>query len=903
MSWLRYLRRDRRTRELGDEIESYIAITVDENIAAGMTREQATDAARRKFGNTTLVKEKVRDMNSLTWLEDAWNDLRHGARLLRLSPGFFAVATLSLALGIGANTAIFQLLDAVRLRTLPVAQPQQLAQVQMEDNEHCCDGSFSTSHPDLSYALWEQIRDHQQAFSGIFAFADARFNLAERGEVRKAEGLMVSGNFFRTLGVNPVLGRTLTSDDDPPGGGACGSPAAVISYAFWQREYGSAADVVGRKLMLNSHPFEIAGVADPGFYGVEVGRSFDVAVPLCAEGFMFGENSRTLRRDAWWLAAIGRLKPGWTVAKAAAQMAVISKPAFEATLPSDYRPDDAKWYLTYKFTAKPAGAGVSELRSDYEDPLWLLLAIAGAVLLIACANLANLMLARASVREREMAVRIAIGAGRGRLVRQMLAESALLTLAGLVAGALVAQWLSHYLVGFLRTPDNRLFLDLGIDWRILGFISAIGIVTCLLFGAAPALRAAATSPGVAMKSGGRAVTSDRSRFGLRRSLVVVQVALSLVLLTGALLFGRSLNNLNTQDAGIDEDGLLIVKVDVSNSNVPAARRTQEFQQLVTRLRSTPGVDQAAAASIVQLSGSGFNPPIEMIGMPPLKDPPNTWFNRVTSGYFSTVGTRMLEGRDFDDHDTLASPEVAIVTQQFQRAYLNGADPIGKHFRIRTGLGEGKHVYEIVGLVKDSKYRSLSDPTEPLVYIALGQEANPRGAMNFLVRSRQALGPLTAGIMSGLMEKNPNLAVQFQVFKTQVQNSLLRQRLMATLSGFFGLLAEVLASVGLYGVISYMVARRRNEIGIRVALGASRSSIVQLVFREAAVLLAIGIAIGVALTIGGLRVTKALLYGLSAHDPVTIALAVALLAAVSLVASWLPAMRASRLDPVQALREE
>ena len=530
MSWfLRYFRRNRRQRELEDEIASYMALTVDDNIAAGMTEQAARDAARRKFGNPTLVRERVRDMNTLNFLEDCWNDLRHGARLLQLNPGFFVVATLSLALGIGANTAIFQLLNAVRLRSLPVAQPEQLMELRIADNDHCCAGNFSTRRTSFTNAMWEQIRSNQRAFSGMFAFADAKFNLADRGEARFAEGFFVSGGFFPTLGVHPALGRLLTEEDDRPG---CGSPAAVISYAFWQREFGGDANVVGRKLSLERHPVEIVGVSAAGFFGPEVGRSFDVAVPICADAIIGGEEGRVKRRDAWWLAAIGRLKPGWTVARAKAQVEAISTSVFENTVPENFRSEDAKWFRTYKLTATEAPSGVSQLREDYERPLWLLFGIAGAVLLIACANLANLMLARSSVREREMAVRIAIGAGRGRLVRQLLAESALLTLAGTMLGALLAGWLSRYLVTFISTGSEPLFLDLGIDWRMLSFTSAVAIVTCLLFGIAPALRAAATTPGVAMKSGGRAVTADRSRFGLRRALVVVQVALSLVLLTG-----------------------------------------------------------------------------------------------------------------------------------------------------------------------------------------------------------------------------------------------------------------------------------------------------------------------------------------------------------------------------------
>ena len=900
MSWLRYFRRTRKDHELEDEIESYIAIAMDENIAAGMTPKEASDAARRKFGNRTLVKETVREMNSINWLEDLWSDLRYGFRLLKLNPGFFAVATLSLALGIGANTAIFQLLNAVRLRMLPVAQPEQLAQLSIADNEHCCNGNFSARSSNFTHAQWEQIRDHQQAFSGLFAFGDNRFNIAERGEAQYIEGLWVSGEFFKTLEVKPALGRLIDEQDDRPG---CGSPAAVISYPFWQRQFGGDRQVLGKKISLTGRPVEIVGVTTANFFGVEVGRSLDVAVPVCAEPLINVEESHLGKRRDWWLAIIGRLKPGWTIDRAKAQAEAMSKPVFESTVPESYRPELVKWYVDYKLTARPAGTGVSDLRSDYEQPLWLLLGIAGAVLLIACANLANLMLARASVREREMAVRLAIGAGRGRLVRQLLAESALLTVAGTVLGGFLARGLSNYLVTFLSTSDAPLFLDLGMDWRMLAFTAAIAIATCLLFGLAPAMRAASTSPGAAMKAGGRSITADRSRFGLRRALVVTQVALSLVLLSGALLFGRSLRNLTTVDVGLKGEGLLIMGTDLTNLKYTPERRGVLYKQLLDRLRATPGVEHAATASVIQLSGNGWNDSIEIFGAPPSDKRMVPWFARVSSGYFPAMGIPILAGRDFNERDTPTSPGVALVSQKFGEKFLSGADPMGRQFRILTGPGEDPQVFQIVGLVKDSKYRGVRRDMDPLVYVAASQEKQPPSGVHILLSSHDSIGALAAAAKRTVLAENGDILLRFQPFKTLVNDTLLRDRLMATLSGFFGFLAAVLATVGLYGVISYMVARRRNEIGIRVALGASRVNIVRLVIREAAILLAIGLAIGIALTASGARITKSLLYGLTGQDPVTIGMAVLLLAVVSLLASVLPALRASRLDPVKALREE
>jgi len=838
-------------------------------------------------------------MHPLGWFRNLWQDVRHGARLLRLSPGFFAVATLSLALGIGANTAIFQLLDAVRLRLLPVVHPEQLAELQIADNDHCCSGNFSNRRPNFTFPQWEQIREHQQAFSGIFAWGDERFNLAASGEARYAEGLWVSGDYFRTLGVQPVAGRLIAAQDDRAG---CGSPGAVISYAFWQRDFGGDRQAIGKSLSLSGRPFEVVGVTPPGFFGMEVGRSFDVAVPVCAEPWVHGERSHMTKRHHWWLAIAGRLNPGWTVKRAAAEEETISPTVFENTVPPIYRPDQARYYAQYKLTAMAAGSGVSSLRKQYEEPLWLLLGIAGLVLLIACANLANLMLARASAREREMAVRLAIGADRGRLIRQLLAESLLLAVIGAAIGAGLARFLSEYMVELLTTGDNPLFVDLGADWRVFGFTAAVAMFTCVLFGLAPALRATRTAPAAAMKACGRGLTADRSRFGLRRILVISQVALSLVLVVGALLFARSMRNLLTLDAGFRENGLLLAGVGVERLNMKPAARAAFAHELVNRVRSIPGVEQAATASIVPISGNGWNNYIDIVGQHNA-DRQNTWFDRVSSGYFQTMDTRLLAGRDFNEHDTPSSPAVAIVNQEFSRKYLGGASPIGKSLRVQTGPGEPEEVYQIIGMVKNSKYGELRENFRPVAFVAETQTKEPDDGWNFVIRSSAPLASLMGAVKKTVLEQNPGAALRFQTFHAQVRESLLRERLMATLSGFFGFLAVILATVGLYGVISYMVARRRGEIGIRIALGADRGDVLGLVMREAAVLLTAGLVIGSALAVGVARTASSLLFGLQASDPLTIGAAVAFLAAVAIAASFLPAWRASRLDPMNALREE
>jgi putative ABC transport system permease protein len=838
-------------------------------------------------------------MQLSSFLESAGHDLAYAARTFRLNKTFFAIATLSLALGIGANTAIFQLLDAVRLRTLPVNDAENLLGVEIAKNDRCCSGNFSDRHPNFTYAQWEQIQRNQQAFSSIFAWGDTRFNMAASGEPRYAEGLWVSGDFFKTLGVQPLAGRLLSAADDHAG---CGVSQAVISYAFWQRSFGGDPGVIGKQIPLDGQKFTIAGITPANFFGIEVGKNFDVAVPMCSEIAVNRENNHTVKRHHWWLAVVGRLNPGWTQARAIANLKAISPAVFETTVPPNYRPDAAKDYTKYKLTANSAGTGVSSLRESYQQPLLLLLSIAGLVLLIACSNLANLMLARASAREREMAVRLAIGANRGRLIRQLLLESLALAVIGAAAGTLLAQFLSQYLVAFLNTGDNPIFVHLGIDWRVLGFTTCLTIVTCLLFGLTPALRATRTDPASAMKASGRGLTADRQRFGVRRMLVVSQVALSLVLLVGALLFVGSLRNLMTIDPGFDRNGLLITGIDTARLPLTATQRSILYRELVDDVARVKGVLHAASTLIVPISGSGWNDKIEILGLNEKKDM-IPYFNRISPGYFQTMGTRLLAGRDFNEHDTASSPEVAVVSKTFCDRFLHKQSPIGRQIRMVTGPGEAPHTYEIVGEVADSKYRGLRDDFIPVVFVPQNQDKEVSTGINLMVRSNLPPGSLTPEIKKALLARNAGLSFQFQVFQTQVQDSLLRERLMATLSGFFGFLAAALATVGLYGVISFMVARRRAEIGVRMALGASRPEIVKLVAREAGLLLAIGLVVGSVLAFAAAQAATSFLYGLKATDPVAIGGAIAALALVAVLASILPAARAAQIQPMTALRED
>jgi putative ABC transport system permease protein len=893
-------RKKQAEQEIDDELHDFLEKSTAEKMRAGMTREEARRAARIEMGGVEAVKENVRSIGWETYIETLWSDLRFGARLLRFNKLFAAAAIFSLALGIGANTAIFQLLDAVRLRTLPVKKPQELVSVRI-DERHGISGSTSGRYSELTYAMWEQIRTQQQGLSSIFAFSPTEFNISPSGEIHGVQALWVSGEFFETLGVQPALGRLLTPADDKLG---CASSGVVISNSFWQHEYGGDRTVVGRTLSVNRHPFQIIGVTPAGFYGVEMGRYFDIAAPLCAEPIVDGtEDAMLPRRDGWWLAAMGRLKPGWTAERASAQLRTISPGLFEATLPPEFNPEQAKRFLAYRLGAFPAGTGVSDLRDDYESPLWLLLALAGLVLVIASANLANLLLARASAREKEMGMRMAVGASRWRLIRQLLAESLLLAAIGASLGALLARSLSQVLVASLSTQSNPLFVDLGTDWRVLGFTIALAVLTCVLFGLAPAIRATNVSPSLVLKETGRGTTDGRSRFGLRRILVVSQIALSLTLLVGALLFARSLGKLASVDAGFQRNGILVTDIDFTSLSLPAERRISFANELLDRVRAIPGVESAAIANTVPLSGNGeVHDILPGVSGPPLGDNSTSAFNRVSPGFFRTLRTPVIAGRDFDDHDVASAPLVAIVNETFARKFIKDGNPVGTLLRVRR-MSKISGPYQIVGLVKDTKYLDLREDPREILYTSLAQIDRPDADAQILIRSNAPLPVLISSVKSVANGANPNMDVSFVVFPQMIEEGLLRDRLMARLSGFFGMLAVLLAVIGLYGVISYMVARRRNEIGIRMSLGADRRSIVALVLRECVLLLSIGLACGVALALAASTAAASLLFGLQPHDPATLATATAILAVIALAASYIPALRASKLDPVVALRNE
>jgi len=898
-----------RESEIVDELSQHLRDRYESQLSSGMNEEEAERAVIAELDGRDLAA----DLRAIEgrWKEPValgsspnhdfwpalWQDLRYAARKLRLEPVFTIVCVLSLALGIGANTAIFQLIDAVRMRTLPVPHPEQLAVIRPTD--HGVTGRATGRYAFVTNPIWELIRTQQRGFSGVFAFGNQSFNLATRGEVRNAQGLWVSGEFFDVLGIQPVLGRVFHASDDHAG---CGAPGAVISYRFWQSEFDGDAGAIGKSVSLEGHAFPVLGVTPASFHGVDVGHSFDVAAPICSEPLVNGEDSIYSMRHGWWLAVMGRLNPGWTLEKATAQLESISPAIMTETLPPVYQEEARKNYLQKKLAAFPGRTGLSNLRKQYESPLWLLLAITGLVLLIACANLTNLMLVRTSAREKEIAVRIALGAARSRILRQLFTESLLIALLGAAFGTLLARVLSSFLVRYLSGEGDvrHIFVGLATDWRVLGFTAALAILTCVLVGLAPAIKATGTAPARVMNLGGRGLTATRARFGLRRILVVAQVALSLVLVVSALLFSGSLRKLLTLDAGFQREGVLIMDIDFTRLKIPQEQRASFRQTVVERVSALPEVESAAETNTVPLGGSYWNDQVVVNGEvnKTLVDMGN-----ITPGYFKTIGTPLLAGREFNDHDTAAAQKVAIVNQEFARKILGTENPIGRTFKIYVYQGQAQSEYEIVGLMANAKYYDLRQEFDPIAFYSQLQEDRPDNYGSIIVRSSRSLEPVVAALRRVMAEVNPDITINFRSLDEEIKNGLLKERLLAMLSGFFGILAVVLATIGLYGVMAYMVARRTNEIGIRMALGAAPGRMLTMVLGEAGRLLCIGVVTGIILALAVGRWAASLLFALKPYDPTIIAMACAGLALVALFASVVPARRAAKLQPMVALREE
>jgi predicted permease len=882
-------RDERLSRDIDREMAFHIREHADALVARGMSEEDAMRAARRRFGNVTYQGERARDADIVAWVDSLRADIRYALRALRRAPAFTAVAVLSLALGIGANTAIYSLLDAVVLRPLAVPRPDELVIVTLSDSR---EGAYFTN------PLWEQVRDNATGFASVAAFGETPYNTADGGEVRRVRGQWVSGDYFRVFGMQPVAGRLLTPADDVRGCAA----TVVLGYDFWQSEYGGRRDVVGSTLSLEGKPFEIVGVTRAGFASPEVGYEPQVYTPICAQALLTGPASLDAR-SRWWLRVIGRRDATVPIAELRARVKALAPTAYGATIPAHWAAADKLDYSKRTMNVFPAPDGVSAVREQYTNALKVMMGAVGLLLLITCANVANLLLARAAARQREVAIRLAVGAARARLVRQLVTESALLALFGAVAGLAVAHWGTGALVSLISTSDSRISLDLALNLRILAFTALVAALTVAIFGLVPAWRGTRVSPQAAMKAGGRGLAEGHSRFTVGKSLVVAQVGLSLTLIVGAGLLVGSLRNLRNLDPGFSSDGVLLVNANFRRTGLEGEQRTAAQRDLLERIRTLPGVRLAAAADLTPVGRSAWNDMVYVDGFTPAtSDDAVVWFNEVSENYFATLDIRLILGRDFDRTDVPNGPRTAIMNQSAASKFFGDSSAVGRRFRTKHGDTFSDH-YTIVGVVEDTKYRSLREEKSATIYLPASQNAEGAPYTNIVIRADGGVLPLVPAVKDAIARVHRAITLEITTLDGQIAASLNRERMLAVLSAIFGIVALALSMLGLYGVMTYTVARRRNELGVRIALGADRSRLLRMVLLDVVKVAGIGLVVG---AVGAFAVGKlldAFLFGLEPAEPAVLGGAAALLLTVALLAGLLPAVRASRADPVSALRED
>jgi predicted permease len=811
---------------------------------------------------------------------------------------------LSLALGIGANTAIFTLIDAVLLRMLPVKNPQELVWLNIaEPSERrfprWTDGNSETAFP---YPAFQQMRARNQVLSSLFAFKTLpRLNVQVNGVADLARGQLVTPDYFRALGVRLILGRDFADDDDRAGA----EPVAIISYSFWQRRFAGDPSVTGRRIVINGVSLTIIGVTMQDFFGLQPGSALDVSIPFAVQPQVlpnFGEAGVSMftAADHWWIEIMGRLKPGVREEQARANLEVIFRQSVMEGIPPA-KADNAQVLPAIQVVA--GGRGLNGLRNGFSKPLFILMAVVGVVLLIACANVANLLLARATARQKEIGVRLSMGATRVRLVRQLLMESLLLASLGGVAGLAFAYWGSSTLVAMMQRGNYPIVLDLRPDMRVLAFTGAACLLTGLLFGLAPAVRAARVDLAPALKQSASNLGSGRQRMRLTRSLVVSQIALSLVLLFGAGLFVRTLMNLQMQNVGFARDNLLLFGIAPREAGYKGARYANLCRELQARVAGLPGVKSATSSLHLLLSGSSRGNGVTVPGyVPAPKENMSVQVLPVGTNFLSTMGVTLLQGRDLTEHDNENAPKVGLINQTMARKYWAGRNPVGQHFKM------GRLDLEVAGVVQDAKYNSLRRETPPVVYHPYVQDMDSMPHMHFEVRTYGDARALIPAVRQAVRSIDGGLPLFDVLTQTQqIDELLLQERLFARLTAFFGALALILVCVGLYGIMSYAVARRTSEIGIRMALGARRGNILGMVLREVLFLVGIGVVLGIAGSFATARLAEAtvsgLLFGLKINDAKVIVFAAVVLVAVATLAGLVPARRASHVDPIVALRYE
>ncbi|HKS82392.1 MAG TPA: ABC transporter permease [Candidatus Acidoferrales bacterium] len=897
-------RRKRMMEELDRDIREHIERETQDNIERGMSPEDARYAALRKFGNVRRMRENTRAVWSVLWLDNLWQDMRFGARMLRKSPGFTAVAILTLALGIGANTAIFSLVNAVLLESLPVQHPEQLVvplwfahstpeNIDSSGYGDCgrgVEGETDRSGCSFSRHFLDELHGHTELFSDVAAFAGpATLDVSGNGAASTANGEFVSGNYFSTLGVRTAAGRIIEPADDRVGA----TPVLVLNYSYWQNEFGGAPGIVGRTVRLNGVVFEIVGVADPSFTRLTPGKSLAMWVPLSqlrAVGIRWSGDHDT--DNNWWLTLIARLLPGVprTRAEAAAsvifhdQIAAMKEPVFQAS-------DKPRLVLP------PAQQGLAGFRTTLGDPLKLLMAAVGIVLLIACANVAGLMLARANSRKREMAVRLTLGAGRSRVIRQLLTESILLSAMGAGFGVLLAVWSAQALAAFFIANSYRMIvLDLHLDMKVLAFTAGIALLAGVSFGLAPAIFGSRVNLSPALKensaAGPGARKSGRRRFGLGSSVVIVQVALSVVMLVGTGLLLRTLEKLRSINPGFDSNNLVLFTLNPSEAGYKQPATSTLYEGLRDRLAALPGVSGATYSSEALLDGSLWSSGQFLEGMKP-DDKIDAQMMAIGPEYFKTMRIALLGGREFTVQDMDSPQHVAIVNEACAKKFPASRNPLGLH------IGADKGRSEVIGVVADTKYDDLRKEDAPTIYIPMND-----GGGTFAVRSMIATSAMMASIRKVVNETDANLPIV--LLRTQsdaIDRLLFNERMLARLSSLFGALALLLTCLGLYGLLAFEVARGTREIGIRMALGAQMRDVLRAIILRGLALAATGGLVGVLVALGVTRYIESMLYGVKPIDALTFISVSALLMIVAIAACWIPARRAMRVDPMVALRYE
>ena len=895
---MRWWRRKSREEDLERELRSDLELETEDLQAEGRTPEEAHRAAQRALGNITLIREETRAMWGWSSVESFGQDLRYAVRVLRKAPVFTAVAILSLALGIGANTAIFGLINGLLFKSLPVRDPESLLFIGKQEH-----GRVNTY---FYYETYDRLRAAQPFFQELAAYAErVRMNVAADGISEPAMGQLVSGNYYSVLGISPAAGRLFTAADDRVPGG---HPVAILSYPYWQRRFGGAPSAIGKKVLIDGTPFTIVGVTPPDFFGLQVGDAPEISVPIMMQPQVMPESENWLgraRNTVDWINPFGRLKRGIAAVQATSGLQSLFR-GIQTQLAAEIGLEKATWrkeWVEAKVVLVPGGAGLSDLRRQYSGALSVLMGILGLVLLTGCANVANLLLARTAARQREMALRLAIGASRARLVRQLLAESLMLGVLGGALGIAVSYWAGAALLHFLSAGRQSIHLDLSPDWRVLGFTALISITTGVLFGLAPAMHGARVDLSSSLKQGGRGASPSR-RF--TRALSVVQLALSLVLLAGAGLLTRTLRNLDDVDHGFRRDRVYTVSLAPRGSdqkNGPnGARLNRLYLDLLERVRDIPGVASASLAG-ESVTTRGYYRPFHTT------DGRQFWAssNRVYSGYFGTLGSAIVQGRDFSPTDvTEGAALVTIINETLARRVFPEENPIGKRV-ICTGniaMGESGNACEVIGVARDIPYAAMRDGQLNAIYTTFLQAPTGRGQMELAVRVTRDPGGIAAELRRQLAAIDPALPVfPVRTLEADIDAALMRERMLALLSSAFGGLAGLLAAIGLYGVVDYSVRQRAQEIGVRMALGAQPRRVLRSIIGETLALAGIGILLGLPAALAATRLVGGFLYGVKPGDPVVLAAAVGLLTITAVGAGWIPAWRASRIEPTRALREE